>query len=70
MPRFDYRCPVCRHTEEISHPRDAAPKIACPRGCASILVKVPAAPGVLYTCGGFYVTDNPDRPYTYSEFRS
>ena len=57
MPTYDYRCESCGETVELSrkiNQRDWAAK--CDR-CMDNMIRLPAAPGLVFKGPGFYQTD-------------
>lgn len=60
MPRYDYYCPACDFTVELTHSMADDTARIC-RSCGYKMIKQMTIPGVQFKGPGFYATDNPKR---------
>lgn len=58
MPTYDYRCPVCGHTEEIFHSIKINPEYPCP-DCEKKDTKVLMSRVITASVGGFIMHSSP-----------
>ena len=57
MPRYDYHCPACDNTFELTQSFDSEPAADCPV-CGSRSRRLISFPAIHFKGSGFYSTDN------------
>ena len=57
MPRYDYHCPACDNTFELTQSFDSEPVADCPV-CGSSARRLISHPAIHFKGSGFYSTDN------------
>ncbi len=57
MPRYDYHCPDCDNTFELTQSFDSEPVADCPV-CGSKSRRLISHPAIHFKGSGFYTTDN------------
>ena len=57
MPRYDYHCPACDNTFEVTQNFASEPAAACP-ACGSAARRLISHPAIHFKGSGFYSTDN------------
>ena len=63
MPRYDYHCPACDNTFELTQSFDSEPAADCPV-CGSSARRLISHPAIHFKGSGFYVTDNRSKKST------
>jgi putative FmdB family regulatory protein len=60
MPRYDYKCNICEHTEELEYSISEVPENGpiCPDCSHGLLKKVILPAAISFKGSGFYSTDN------------
>ena len=57
MPRYDYHCPACDNTFEVTQNFASEPAAACPV-CGGAARRLISHPAIHFKGSGFYSTDN------------
>ena len=57
MPTYDYECPKCKKTFELSQKMTAAPIKTCPDCGGKVKRLIGAGAGIIFKGNGFYTTD-------------
>lgn len=58
MPTYEYRCPKCEYTNEVTHSINVEWEFFCPYCTETFMLKKPSAGlGVHFKGSGFYETD-------------
>jgi len=57
LPRYDYHCPACDNTFEVTQSFDSEPAADCP-ACGSRARRLISHPAIHFKGSGFYSTDN------------